>query len=61
MHMFDAYLGCNSTNPRMWIEIEGLLVMSMKLWNFGYEIYHGDVLLASDIIDLLRHTFGTCL
>ena len=49
----------HSTNPRMWIE--AFLVMSMKLWNFGYEIYHGDVMLASDISDLLRHTFGRCL
>jgi hypothetical protein len=38
-----------------------MLVMSVKLWHFGYEIYHDDVMLARYIIDLLRHTFGTCL
>jgi hypothetical protein len=38
-----------------------VLVMTMKLWSFGYKIYHDDVILARDIIDLLRHTFGTCL
>jgi hypothetical protein len=32
--------------------------MSVKLLHFRYEIYHDDVMLARDIIDLLKHTFG---
>jgi hypothetical protein len=35
--------------------------MKVKLWHFGYEIYHYDVMLARDNIDILRHTSGTCL
>jgi hypothetical protein len=38
-----------------------MLVMTMKLWNFGYEIYHDDVMLSRDMIYLLRHTSGTSL
>jgi hypothetical protein len=36
-------------------------VMTMRLWHFGYDIYHDDVMLAIYIIDILRHTSSTCL
>jgi hypothetical protein len=35
--------------------------MVVKLWHFGYGIYHDDVMLDRDIIDLLRNTFDTWL